>query len=61
MPSTTLHDPVETVDVMDLDMFALDLTIGIEKINTPFAVTSWSYCTPGCTSDGGGSGCSHCC
>jgi hypothetical protein len=56
MPTATIEETVETVDLFDLD-----LAIGIEKINTPFAVTSWSYCTPGCTSDGGGSGCSHCC
>nr|P85065.1 RecName: Full=Lantibiotic 107891 [Microbispora sp. 107891] len=24
-------------------------------------VTSWSLCTPGCTSPGGGSNCSFCC
>jgi gallidermin/nisin family lantibiotic len=43
------------------DLFDLDLQVGFEATMANPAVTSWSYCTPGCTSEGGGSGCSHCC
>ncbi|MFB7178746.1 gallidermin/nisin family lantibiotic [Streptomyces sp. NPDC056257] len=43
------------------NLFDLDLEIGVEKSIAGPAITSISYCTPGCTSEGGGSGCSHCC
>ncbi|MEU8568900.1 gallidermin/nisin family lantibiotic [Streptomyces pathocidini] len=45
----------------EANLFDLDLEIGVEKSVAGPAITSISYCTPGCTSDGGGSGCSHCC
>ncbi|MFF4605292.1 gallidermin/nisin family lantibiotic [Streptomyces sp. NPDC001339] len=45
----------------DMNLFDLDLEIGVEKSVAGPAITSISYCTPGCTSEGGGSGCSHCC
>ncbi|WP_019547644.1 MULTISPECIES: gallidermin/nisin family lantibiotic [Streptomyces] len=45
----------------DEGLLDLDLEIGVEKSVAGPAVTSISYCTPGCTSEGGGSGCSHCC
>ncbi|GAA3137947.1 hypothetical protein GCM10010466_31080 [Planomonospora alba] len=43
------------------DLFQLDLEIGVEQSLASPAITSVSWCTPGCTSEGGGSGCSHCC
>lgn len=43
------------------DLFDLDLEIGVEQSVAGPAVTSISVCTPGCTSEGGGSGCSYCC
>ncbi|MEU9621691.1 MULTISPECIES: gallidermin/nisin family lantibiotic [unclassified Streptomyces] len=45
----------------ETDLFDLDLEIGVERSVAGPAITSVSYCTPGCTSEGGGSGCSHCC
>jgi gallidermin/nisin family lantibiotic len=57
--STASVEPVETIETVDL--FDLDIRVGVGNIQGNAAVTSWSYCTPGCTSSGGGSGCSHCC
>ncbi|GAA1231598.1 hypothetical protein GCM10009676_13270 [Prauserella halophila] len=51
----------ETVETGEVDLFDLDLQVGFEATMANPAVTSVSYCTPGCTSEGGGSGCSHCC
>ncbi|MFJ1614803.1 gallidermin/nisin family lantibiotic [Streptomyces sp. NPDC088251] len=45
----------------ETDLFDIDLEIGVERSVAGPAITSVSYCTPGCTSEGGGSGCSHCC
>lgn len=45
----------------EVDLFDLDLEVGFEATLANPAVTSVSYCTPGCTSEGGGSNCSHCC
>lgn len=53
---TTKDQALDTVDLFDLD-----LHVGVGTIKAQPAVTSYSYCTPGCTSEGGGSGCSHCC
>lgn len=44
-----------------LDLFDLDLEMGVETVAASPAVTSISLCTPGCTSAGGGSNCSFCC
>lgn len=54
-------DDTTTTATDHLDLFDLDLQVGFEATMVGPAITSWSYCTPGCTSDGGGSGCSHCC
>jgi len=43
------------------DVFDLDIEVGIETVAASPAITSWSLCTPGCTSAGGGSNCSFCC
>lgn len=43
------------------DLLDLDLTIGVEEITAGPEIKSWSLCTPGCTSPGGGSNCSFCC
>ncbi|ETK34053.1 gallidermin/nisin family lantibiotic [Microbispora sp. ATCC PTA-5024] len=57
MPADILETRTsETEDLLDLD-----LSIGVEEITAGPAVTSWSLCTPGCTSPGGGSNCSFCC
>ncbi|MGW3991866.1 gallidermin/nisin family lantibiotic [Amycolatopsis sp. NPDC004772] len=45
----------------DVDLFDLDLEVGVEKMSVTPAITSISLCTPGCTSPGGGSNCSFCC
>jgi gallidermin/nisin family lantibiotic len=55
----TKLDSTEALEVVDL--FDLDLRVGVGNLSAGPAVTSYSYCTPGCTSEGGGSGCSHCC
>ncbi|GGQ23356.1 MULTISPECIES: gallidermin/nisin family lantibiotic [Streptomyces] len=54
-----IHAP--TTGQNDANLFDLDLEIGVEKSVAGPAITSVSWCTPGCTSEGGGSGCSHCC
>jgi gallidermin/nisin family lantibiotic len=57
MPADILEaKAAETEDLLDLD-----LSIGVEEITAGPAITSWSLCTPGCTSPGGGSNCSFCC
>ncbi|HEY2764650.1 MAG TPA: gallidermin/nisin family lantibiotic [Pseudonocardiaceae bacterium] len=54
--------PVDDITATDeVNLFDLDLQVGFEATAASPAFTSWSYCTPGCTSDGGGSGCSFCC
>jgi gallidermin/nisin family lantibiotic len=45
----------------DLDILDLDIEVGTEEAAAGPMVTSWSICTPGCTSPGGGSACSYCC
>ncbi|MEW2505761.1 gallidermin/nisin family lantibiotic [Amycolatopsis sp. CA-161197] len=45
----------------DVDLFDLDLEVGVEQMSVTPAITSISLCTPGCTSPGGGSNCSFCC
>jgi gallidermin/nisin family lantibiotic len=50
-----------TPAIGDIDLFDLDLEVGVEKMGVTPAVTSISLCTPGCTSPGGGSNCSFCC
>ncbi|MFE0021737.1 gallidermin/nisin family lantibiotic [Amycolatopsis sp. NPDC059021] len=57
--SSLVEQKTETPETVDL--FDLDLRVGVGNVSAGPAVTSYSYCTPGCTSDGGGSGCSHCC
>ncbi|SDC53842.1 gallidermin/nisin family lantibiotic [Actinokineospora iranica] len=47
--------------VQELDLFDLDLEVGVDTMSVDPAVTSVSLCTPGCTSPGGGSNCSFCC
>lgn len=57
MPTDILEAPVaDSTDLLDLD-----LEIGTETLTAGPALTSWSVCTPGCTSPGGGSACSYCC
>lgn len=51
----------QAVAETEVDLFDLDLEVGFEATMANPAVTSVSYCTPGCTSEGGGSNCSHCC
>ncbi|MFI5493480.1 gallidermin/nisin family lantibiotic [Actinoplanes sp. NPDC051859] len=48
-------------DVTVDDLFDLDVDVNIEMTTASPMVTSWSLCTPGCTSEGGGSQCSFCC
>lgn len=36
----------------DVDLFDLDLEVGVEKMSVTPAITSISLCTPGCTSPG---------
>jgi gallidermin/nisin family lantibiotic len=52
---------LENAAVLDVDAFDLDLEVKVEDVMASPAVTSWSICTPGCTSPGGGSNCSFCC
>ncbi len=60
MPVDALASTVD-LDVDDADLFDLDAEITVGQITAGPAITSWSVCTPGCTSPNGGSGCSYCC
>jgi Gallidermin len=62
MPIDLLAKPVDPVDSVSLDgLFDLDLSVSTEDIVNTTEFRSWSLCTPGCTSPGGGSNCSWCC
>lgn len=41
--------------------FDLDIVIDTKAQSNSAAITSRFFCTPGCTSPGGGSFCSYCC
>lgn len=45
----------DVLDDLDLDIRTAEI-VGVEP-----QFKSWSLCTPGCTSQNGGSGCSFCC
>ena len=48
-------------DIAVDDLFDLDVDVNIEMTTASPMITSVSLCTPGCTSEGGGSQCSFCC
>lgn len=45
----------DILDNLELDIRTADV------VDAAPAFRSWSLCTPGCTSQNGGSGCSFCC
>lgn len=54
-------DLVSDDTILDTDAFDLDLEVSTQEMTVSPAITSHFFCTPGCTSPGGGSFCSYCC
>lgn len=59
MPPT----PVKAIEEIEseVELFDLDTEVTVQDVSATPTITSWSLCTPGCTSPNGGSFCSFCC
>jgi len=51
---------LETNEMLDIDL-EIDIDAMPTDSDSAPQITSWSFCTGGCTSRGGGSFCSWCC